>query len=103
MIEVTLGSGWFNGGTLVTITLGNVQTDIPSSLRVAAEGLLVMPGYYPDYTAYTFEARSQERNGRLVRLRPSTDNPSPQPRVRVGNILGTRVDADGATSGMLQL
>ena len=31
-----------------------------------------------------------ERNGRLVRLRPSTDNPNPQPRVRVGNILGTR-------------
>ena len=51
-IEVTLGSNWFNGGTLV-ITLGNVQTDIPSSLRVAA----VADGY-PDYTAYTFEARS---------------------------------------------
>ena len=84
-IKVTLGSGWFNGGTLV-ITLGNVQTAIPSSLRVAA----VTDGY-PDYTAYAFEARSQERNGRPVRLRPSTDNPNPQPRVRVGNILGNRL------------
>ena len=90
-IEVTLGSNWFNGGVLV-ITLGNVQTDIPSSLRVAATGVDVEAvGYYPAYTAYTFEARSMERNGRLVRLRPSTDNPSPQPRVRVGNILGTRL------------
>ena len=41
-----------------------------------------------------------ERNGRLVRLRPSTDNPQPQPRVRVGNILGIRTedaDADNTT------
>ena len=41
-----------------------------------------------------------ERNGRLVRLKPSPTNPSPQPRVRVGNILGIRtVDADGTLVG----
>ena len=91
-ITVTLGSNWFDGGTLV-ITLGNVQTDIPSSLRVPPT-----TDYDFNYTAYTFEARSQERNGRLVRLRPSTDNPNPQPRVRVGNIMGTRVLADDATN-----
>ena len=87
-IEVTLGSAWFNGGT-VTITLGNVQTAIPDSLRVAATGS--GESGYPAYTAYTFEARSMERNGRLVRLKPSATNQTPQPRVRVGNILGTNV------------
>ena len=94
-ITVTLGSNWFNGGTLV-ITLGNVQTDIPSSLRVAPT-----TDYDFNYTAYTFEARSMERNGRLVRLRPDADNPNPQPRVRVGNIMGTRIadaDADNETN-----
>ena len=50
-IKVTLGSNWFNGGTLV-ITLGNVQTAIPSRLRVRLSG-------DPDYTAYTFEAKSK--------------------------------------------
>ena len=41
-----------------------------------------------------------ERNGQLVRLRPSTANPRPQPRVRVGNILGIRIaDADGILRG----
>ena len=96
-ITVTLGSNWFDGGILV-ITLGNVQTDIPSSLRVAP-----ITDYDFNYTAYTFEARSQERNGRLVRLRPSTDNPNPQPRVRVGNIMGTRLLADDATNTLADL
>ena len=86
-IEVTLGSAWFNGGT-VTITLGNVQTAVPDRLDVAGP---------PPYTAYTFEARSMERNGRLVRLKPSATNQTPQPRVRVGNILGTKLVDSPAT------
>ena len=44
-----------------------------------------------------------ERNGRLVRLKPSPTNPSPQPRVRVGNSRGIRIaDADGTLGGPAQ-
>ena len=85
-IKVTFGSGWSNGGTLV-IALGNVETAIPSRLREGSGASA--------YTAYTFQARSKASGGAFVRLKPFT-NTNPQPRVRVGNILGTRtVDADG--------
>ena len=42
------------------------------------------------YTAYTFETKSKSRGGTFVRLRPSAGNLDTQPRVRVGNIQGTR-------------
>ena len=90
-IKVTFGSGWSNGGTLV-IGLGNVQTAIPDRLREGSGATA--------YTAYMFQAKSKASGGVFVRLRPSTANPNPQPRVRVGNILGTRTeDADGVLGG----
>ena len=91
VIEVKLGSEWSNGETL-TITLGNVQTAVPDRLRVVDHA-----NYANSYTAYTFETSSKARNGHFVRLKP-TSAAYPQPRVRVGNILGLRTNADDAVN-----
>ena len=83
-IEVTLGTNWSDGGTL-TITLGNVTVDTPSSLA-----FIKGPNTQP-YASYQFTTRSSGKGGILTRLKPTTDedgNPvDPQPRVRVSNII----------------
>ena len=81
-IGFTFGTNWSNGGMLV-ILLGSVTTPIPSQLQ---EDL----GTDDPYTAYTFETKSKSRGGTFVRLRPSAGNLDTQPRIRVGNIQGTR-------------
>ena len=85
-IGFTFGTNWSNGGTLV-ILLGSVTTPIPSQLQ---EDLDIDD----PYTAYTFETKSKSRGGTFVRLRPSPGNLDTQPRVRVGNIQGTRTEYD---------
>ena len=82
-IGFTFGRNWSDGGTLV-ILLGSVSTPIPSNLREDLDT-------NDPYIAYTFETKSKARGGTFVRLRPSVGNDNPQPRVRVGNILGTRI------------
>ena len=85
-IGFTFGTNWSNGGTLV-ILLGSVTTPIPSHLQEDLDT-------NNPYTAYTFETKSKSRGGTFVRLRPSAGNLDTQPRVRVGNIQGTRTEYD---------
>ena len=59
-----------------------MQTAIPSRLREGSGA--------DAYTAYTFQAKSKAREGVFIRLRPSATNRQPQPRVRVGNIIGDK-------------
>ena len=89
-IGFTFGTNWSNGGTLV-ILLGSVTTPIPGSVTAPIPSQLQEDlDTNAPYTAYTFETKSKSRGGTFVRLRPSADNPNTQPRVRVGNIQGTR-------------
>ena len=93
-IGFTFGTNWSNGGELV-ILLGSVTTPIPGSVTAPIPSQLQEDLDTDDpYTAYTFETKSKSRGGTFVRLRPSADNPDTQPRVRVGNIRGTRTPAE---------
>ena len=81
-------------GRLV-ILLESVTTPIPGSATAPIPSELQEDldpeddATKPPYTAYTFETKSRSRGGTFVRLRPSATNLDTQPRVRVGNILGT--------------
>ena len=88
-VEIELESTWNNGGTL-SITLGNIPAGIPSHLPEGADAAA--------YANYQLTASSKARNGTLKLL-------ADQPNVRVGNILGTRIDdadADNATPDTLK-
>ena len=91
-IQVKLDSGWAQGGML-TIELQGVTVPVPTRLTHTPADPDADDNRLPSpYAISTFRTRSQSSaTGDLERLSPTSVIPNPHPRVRVGNILGTRV------------
>ena len=105
-VTVTLSKEWRGGGELLVI-LRNVTTAVPSSLG-SVDATSGIPYHSARITTFS------KKSGILVRLRPvkidhdaddvdeeidvSPEIFSTQPFVRVGNILGNRVDDDGVAA-----
>ena len=93
-VTIDLNNDWRSGGEVVVV-LRNIQTNAPSSLSTWEAG----EAAYQSYTVVT----KSKKSGRLDLLDPvevdldgdgAEDDRAKQPIVRVGNILGNRIDDD---------
>ena len=92
-VEVKLNTAWTGSAarTLV-LTFADVTVPIPNSLRYILQDendpqtLTTTDDTRYAVATYEFTTKTAGKDGVLTRLKPTTDNPTPQPHIRVTNI-----------------